>query len=188
MREPWFAQAGCSGRKTLIRREFLLLGALAPGAFVASVAALGGDKLAAPQGPAILSVTGAIANTNAPGRADFDIVNLEHLGLSRLTTWTPWTEGEIQFEGVLGRRLMEAVGAEGTEIHATALNGYEQTIPLGDFQSYDVLLAFRMNGAAMRVRDKGPIWIVYPWSDHPELDDFTTREKSIWQLTDLHVQ
>jgi hypothetical protein len=188
MREPWFAPAGCSGRKTLIRRGLLLLGALAPGALVAALAARGGEKLAAPHGPAILSVTGAIANTNAAGRADFDIPNLEHLGLSRLTTWTPWTEGEIEFEGVLGRRLMEAVGALGTEVHAIALNGYEHTIPLGDFQSYDVLLAFRMNGAAMRVRDKGPIWIIYPWSNHPELDDFTTREKSIWQLTALHVR
>jgi len=155
---------------------------------VTAVSTLGGEKLAAPQGPAILSVTGAIANTTAPGRADFDLGNLEHLGLSRLTTWTPWTEGEIEFEGVLGRRLMEAVGAEGTEIHATALNGYQQMIPLGDFQSYDVLLAFRMNGIAMRVRDKGPIWVVYPWSDHPELDDFITREKSIWQLKALHVR
>ena len=155
---------------------------------MASAAARGGEKLEAPQDPAVLSVTGAIANTNSPGCADFDIANLELLGLSRLTTWTPWTEGEIEFEGVLARRLMEAVGAEGTQVHATALNGYEHTIPLGDFENYDVLLAFRMNGAVMRVRDKGPIWIVYPWSDHPELDDFTTREKSIWQLAALHVR
>src|SRR5687767_11080100 len=149
MREPWFAQAGCSGRKRLVRGEFLLLGALAPGVVVASAAARGGEKLEAPQGPAALSVTGTIANTNGPGCADFDIANLERLGLSRLATWTPWTEGEIEFEGILARRLMEAVGAQGTQVHATALNGYEHTIPLGDFEDYDVLLAFRMNGALM---------------------------------------
>jgi hypothetical protein len=83
---------------------------------------------------------------------------------------------------------MEAVGATGTEIDASALNEYEQTIPMDDFYSYDVLLALRMNGDPMRVRDKGPIWIVYPRSDHPELDDFITREKSVWQLTALHVR
>ncbi|MGH6898555.1 MAG: molybdopterin-dependent oxidoreductase [Geminicoccaceae bacterium] len=172
----------------LIRRLFLLQGALALGVAVAPVPSMGGGILAPPQSPAILTVTGAIANTNAPGRADFDIVNLEHLGLTRLITWTPWTEGEVEFEGVLARRLMEAVGATGTEISATALNGYAHTIPIGDFHSYDVLLAFRMNGTLMRVRDKGPIWIVYPWSDHPELDDFVTREKSIWQLIALDVR
>jgi hypothetical protein len=61
-------------------------------------------------------------------------------------------------------------------------------IPIDDFHRYDVLLAVRMNGQLMRTRDKGPIWIVYPWSGHPELDDFLTREKSIWQLNALHVR
>ena len=155
---------------------------------MASVTALGGEKLAPPQDQVILTVTGAIANTNAPGRADFDLGNLEQLGLTKLVTWTPWTEGEIEFEGVLARRLMAAVGAEGTEVQATALNDYEEAIPLADFQSYDVLLALRMNRRPMRVRDKGPVWIIYPWSGHPELDDFLTREKSVWQLTALDVR
>jgi hypothetical protein len=136
----------------------------------------------------VLTVTGAIGRTNAPGQADFDLRALERLGLVRLTTWTPWTEGEIEFEGVWARRLMEAVRARGTEVDALALNDYEQTIPLEDFDKYDVLLATRVNGRLMRVRDKGPIWIVYPWSGHPELDDFATREKSVWQLSALHVR
>ena len=58
----------------------------------------------------ILTVTGAIGRTNGPGRIEFDLDALERLGLSKLTTWTPWTEGEIEFEGVWARRLMEAVG------------------------------------------------------------------------------
>jgi hypothetical protein len=136
----------------------------------------------------VLTVTGAIGLTNAPGRAEFDLNMLERLGLGRLTTWTPWTEGEVEFQGVLARRLMEAIGANGTEVDALALNDYEQTIPLEDFDRYDVLLATRANGELMHVRDKGPIWIVYPWSEHPELDDFATREKSVWQLSALHVR
>jgi hypothetical protein len=169
------------------RRQFLGHGALAL-AIALPIAAQGEESLAPPQDPVILTVTGAIANTNAPGRADFDLANLEHLGLSKLVTWTPWTENEIEFEGVLARRLMAAVGAKGTEVHAIALNEYDQTIPLADFQTYDVLLALRMGGRPMRVRNKGPIWIIYPWSDHPELDDFLTREKSVWQLAALHVR
>jgi hypothetical protein len=73
-------------------------------------------------------------------------------------------------------------------VEARALNDYEEVIPIEEFHKYDVLLAMRMNGALMRVRDKGPIWIVYPWSDNPELDDFATREKSVWQLSVLHVR
>jgi hypothetical protein len=179
---------GRTGRNALIRRKFLFLGALGLGIATAPVPSEAGEDSAPPQTPATLTVTGAIAHTNGSGAAAFDIADLERLGLTKLVTWTPWTEGEIEFEGILARRLMEAVGATGTEIDASALNEYEQTIPMDDFYSYDVLLALRMNGNPMRVRDKGPIWIIYPWSDHPELDDFITREKSVWQLTALHVR
>jgi hypothetical protein len=136
----------------------------------------------------ILSVTGAISGSDGSRRIDFDLNALEQLGLHKLRTWTPWTEGEVEFEGVWARRLIEAVGARGTEVKARALNDYEEVIPIDDFRRYDVLLAVRMNGQLMRTRDKGPIWIVYPWSGHPELDDFATREKSVWQLNALHVR
>lgn len=170
------------------RQQFLLL----TGALALSVAgalpSFAADGLAPPRGRIVLTVTGAIGNTTTLGRAEFDLEALDRLGSSKLTTWTPWTEGEIAFEGVLARRLMEAVEARGTEVHAVALNDYECTIPLEDFERYDVLLATRLNGQPMQVRDKGPIWIVYPWSGHSELDDFATREKSVWQLSALHVR
>jgi hypothetical protein len=171
------------------RRQLLLLtGASTLSVVGAPLTSVAGDGLATPHDEVVLTVTGAIGNTNAPGRAEFDLNMLERLGLSSLKTWTPWTEGEIEFEGVWARRLMEAVNAKGTQVHAKALNDYQYTIPLEDFDRYDVLLATRVNGQLMRVRDKGPIWIVYPWSGHPELDDFATREKSIWQLSALHVR
>ena len=103
----------------------------------------------------ILSVTGAISGHGGSGRIDFDRKDLEQLGLTKLTTWTPWTEGEVEFEGVWARRLMEAVGARGTEVEARALNDYVEVIPIDDFHRYDVLLAVRMNGQLMRTRDKG---------------------------------
>jgi hypothetical protein len=171
------------------RRPFLVLsGAAALSCLEGRLIGPAADGLALPREQVVLTVTGAIGFTNAPGRADFDLEMLERLGRGRLRTWTPWTEGEVEFEGVLARRLMEAVAARGTEVDALALNDYAQTIPLEDFHRYDVLLATRVNGQLMRVRDKGPIWIVYPWSEHPELDDFGTREKSVWQLSSLHVR
>jgi hypothetical protein len=169
------------------RRLVSLPGALAVCALGVPTTSLGAEASVARE-RVILTVTGAIAKADVAGRVDFDVSEFEHLGLSRLKTWTPWTDGEIEFEGVWARRLMEAVGARGSEVEARALNDYKEVIPIEDFHSYDVLLALRMNGRLMRARDKGPIWIVYPWSDHPELDDFATREKSVWQLSALHVR
>jgi hypothetical protein len=171
------------------RRRLLPLPAvLALCAIGMPIAPLCAENLPRPQGRIILTVTGVLASASKSRRVEFDLRALEHLGLSKLITWTPWTNGEVEFEGVLARRLMDAVGARGTEVEARALNDYKEVIPIEDFSRYDVLLALRMNGQPMRVRDKGPIWIVYPWSDHPELDDFTTREKSVWQLNALHVR
>jgi hypothetical protein len=155
---------------------------------VAMSAPLRADDLPRPADRVILTIAGAITRTNAPGQAEFDRAMLEELGLTRLRTWTPWTEGEPEFEGVLALRLMAAVGATGTTVRAVALNDFESAIPLADFEHYPVLLATRIDGKQLRVRDKGPIWIVYPWSGHPELDDLPTRRKSVWQLRSLHVQ
>ena len=146
------------------------------------------NDLPRPTEQVILTIAGAITRTNAPGQAEFDHAMLEQLGLTRLRTWTPWTEGEPEFQGVLARQLMAAVGATGTTVRAVALNDFESTIPLADFERYPVLLATSIDGRQLEVRDKGPIWIVYPWSDHPELDDLPTRRKSVWQLSSLHVQ
>ena len=98
------------------------------------------DQLPRPEGPVILTVEGAITHTNAPGAAEFDLAMLERLGLVRLRTWTPWTDGELEFEGVPAQRLMEAVGAAGSAVRASALNDFESTIPLADFA--------RLSGAA----------------------------------------
>ena len=143
--------------------------------------------LEAPTGRVILTVTGRIAVTNADDRAEFDSIMLENLGLSTLRTWTPWTEGEPEFSGIRAKTLMARVGAEGATVLARALNDYEIAIPLSDFDRYPVLIAMAVDGERLRTRDKGPLWVIYPWSDHPELDDRVTRQKSIWQLQSLHV-
>jgi len=145
-------------------------------------------ELQAPDDAVILTIEGAITRTNAPGRAEFDRAMLEEIGLRRLRTWTPWADGEQEFEGIPMTELMAAVGATGTTLRAVALNDFESVIPLADFERYPVLLAMRIEGRQLEVRDKGPLWIVYPWSDYPELDDLPTRRKSVWQLRSLHVR
>jgi len=176
---------GSNGRLTRRRLVFGGLLVLVGGAVGAGAAS---EELPAPQEPVMLTVSGAIGATNAPGGAEFDRAMLERLGVRSLRTWTPWTEGVNEFAGILARDLMSAVQAAGSELLATALNDFKAVIPVSDFQSYDVLLATSMNGAPLAVRDKGPIWVIYPWADHPELDDLLTRRKSVWQLRHLHVQ
>lgn len=84
--------------------------------------------------------------------------------------------------------LLDAVGADGETVKAIALNDYMIDIPISDVERYEVLLALKMNGEYMRVRDKGPIWIVYPYDQYDELNEPGIRERSVWQLRELIVK
>jgi hypothetical protein len=113
---------------------------------------------------------------------------LESLGVTKLKTSTAWTAGESEFEGVLVRDLLEAVGAEGTLVVATAVNDYVVSIPLRELYDYPVLLAFKMDGSYLELRDKGPIWIVYPRDQYKELRNSLIDKNWVWQLSALEVR
>ncbi len=135
------------------------------------------DSLAKPAGTVMLDVTGTIANTNGNGKASFDLDMLEAVGKTTTVTSTAWTEGKSTFEGVLLSDLMKRVGASGKTAVAIALNDYKVDIPVEDFVRYPVILAYRMDGERLKIRDKGPLWIIYPQDDFPELKTKQTQVK-----------
>lgn len=146
------------------------------------------SALPKPSGRVLLTVTGAIERTNAEGRAELDRKTLEAIGLVELKTRTPFTEGETAFRGVLARDLLRYLGARGSQIEASAIDLYHVDIPTEDFDRFDVLIALEANGKELRVRDHGPAWIVYPWSQHDELSKDIYSRRSIWQMTTIDVR
>ena len=146
------------------------------------------SALQKPSGRVILSVTGAIERTNADGRADFDRAMLESIGIVELETTTPFTEGSAVFRGVLARDLLRHLGATGEQIEASAIDLYKVQIPVEDFERYDVLIALEADGKKLRVRDHGPAWVIYPWSQHKELGKEVYSRRSIWQMNAIEVQ
>jgi hypothetical protein len=146
------------------------------------------EDLPQPQGKPILSVSGNIRNFNVADAAQFDREMLEALGMEVIETVTPWYEGRTRFEGISLEKLMQRVGAEGTTVTAVALNDYVTTIPMEDFKKFRVLLALKRDGAYMPVRDKGPLFIVYPYDSDPQLATQTYYGRSAWQLAKLIVQ
>lgn len=157
--------------------------------FLASLPARGEPgSLPAPTGRPILEIGGAIERTNAPGKALFDLAMLESLGLRELATTTPWTRGEQRFSGIDPRALLDAVGARGSVLEAEALDGYRVAVPISDFERFPMLLATRRDGRPMPVRERGPLWLVYPWSSHPEAAEQPYRGRAIWQLRSIVVR
>lgn len=145
------------------------------------------DRLSLPSDKVILSVSGRIHAFNKNGSAEFDRAMLEALGMESFETTTPWYNGPVKFEGVRMQKLMQAVGASGDSVTATALNDYTTDIPIADFERYGVLLALRRDGNEMPVRDKGPLFIVYPYDSRPELKSQKFYSRSAWQVAKLEV-
>jgi hypothetical protein len=145
-------------------------------------------KLPPPTGEPILTVEGNIQVTNGDGKARFDRAMLEELGMSSVETTTPWFDRSTVFEGILVDRIMKRVGANGTEVVAIALNDYRTTIPLKDFEDFGVILALKRNNEYMNVKDKGPLFIIYPYDGDPELKSQKYYARSVWQLSRLIVQ
>lgn len=83
---------------------------------------------------------------------------------------------------------MDFVGAKGTKVTAVALNDYVTTIPLDDFNRFNVLLAFKRDENYMPVRDKGPLFIVYPYDSDQQLQSQVYYMRSAWQVSKLIVE
>jgi hypothetical protein len=150
--------------------------------------------LAAParaQGPAgreVLLVTGRIAESHRAQGARFDLAALEALGRTELVTRTAWTGAEPQrFAGVPLARLVEAVGAAGEVLRGVALNDYAIRAPLAELLRDGAFLATRQDDQPLRIRDRGPVWMIFPWSERPSLDNAVVRERAIWQLRRIEI-
>lgn len=90
-----------------------------------------------------------------------------------------------------GPRLRDVFGDQeiGSEdmIRLRALNDYSTEMPASEALDYDVILALSMNGERLSVRDKGPIWVIYPMSEHEELREPRFNDRLVWQLSSVEL-
>lgn len=157
-------------------------------AFLLLAAMISWAGASAETSPPILTVFGKINAGKFPGGARFSRDGLFALGPQTLVTETHFTTGAQRFEGVPLSALLDAVEASGSTLTATALDGYSIDLPVKDARRFGVFLAMTWNGETMKVRNKGPIWIIYPISRHPELNTEKYSARSIWQLKTLTVK
>jgi len=160
--------------------------AIAIGAFALSAA--GAHALDKPTGRVILTIEGAINQTNNGPLAQFDMKMLEKLPQHSFSTQTPWYPDLVTFTGPLLRDVLAAVGAKGSKITAVALNDYKTEIPVEDATRHDVIVAHLMNNRPMPVREKGPLFIIYPFDTKAELRSELYYNRAAWQLNALRIR
>ena len=166
------------------RRGFCIAVALGPASGAAGARA---DALQAPTGAAVLTVSGRIRNPNVGGNAVFDMPMLERLPHHEIHTRTPWYPEARRFSGPRLRDVLERAGADGVTVRAIALNDYRVDIPMEDARRYDVIVARLLDGAPMPVREKGPLFVMYPFDAVPALRTAVHYSRCIWQLQAIEV-
>jgi hypothetical protein len=168
----------------LLRRAALALGF---GLALATTNLATADGLSAPQGRVILTISGNIAHSNQGKDAAFDMAMLEALPQHSFTTRTPWYDKPVKFTGPRLADVLAAVKAQGQTIHATAINDYTIRIPAAD-AAEGVIVARLLDDKPMAVRDKGPLFVVYPFDSKTSLRSSVYYERSIWQLKRMSIE
>lgn len=189
---------GVRDSRNLNRRAFLGVAAagaaagLMPGGGLAASTlpkpTLPKPTLAKPAGEVLLEVGGAIENTNRPGRAAFDDAMLLALPQVSFRTSTIWTKGEKTFSGPALSSVLDAVGAGPGKISAGAANDYRVTLSRDLIEPQVPIIANRIDGKPFSLRERGPLWVIFPYDRAVRYRTETIYEMSIWQLTTLTVR
>lgn len=149
--------------------------------------AVAAEDMAAPTGDAVLTLSGNLSVTNVNEFLVFDREALFALGGYKFETSTIWTDGVHSFEGVSLETLVGLIGAEEGTLLATAINDYTIEIPVTDAVEGGPMIAYLMDGEEMSIRDKGPLWVIYPYDSSFEYRTEVVYARSIWQLDRIEV-
>ena len=131
---------------------------------------------------ALLTVAGIGDSPVEIDRAEF-----EDMEAKTFTTTTIWTEGDITFTGVPLAALLDELGVDDGVLLASAVNDYSIEFPVEEARKDGPIVAYLMNGEPMSVRDKGPLWIVFPYDSDPAFQSEVVYSRSIWQLVRIEV-
>jgi hypothetical protein len=158
---PWFG-AACPALS-----RALLIGVLSLASSQAAVAA-----------GAVLQLVGA-----GDEALDLSLDDLEAMQQVVVATENEFSDGVVSYRGPLVRDVLALVGLDKLdEVRFTAANDYFVDIPTRDFRDYDAILAMEADGEKLGRREKGPLWLMYPISDHSELRDPVYLRRLIWQV------
>lgn len=123
---------------------------------------------------------------NGAEEVGFTLAQIGEMPKSTIVTDTEFTDGLVEYKGPLVRDVLEKLGmGEAETVRFSAANDYFVDIPTSDFREYDVILAMEADGVALTRRTKGPLWLMYPIADFPELRDRIYNNRLIWQVVKI---
>ena len=172
---------------------------------MAAVLALGAASPIQADGPVMLTVTGAVENTNR-GPADpemdklfafnevsfenameFDLGALE--GLPQATVKADFPKGGpmVEFTGPTLSDVLAAAGAEGETVTVQAMDGYAVEVAMEELVGNGAVVALARDGKPFGIGGFGPAQIVFPRAERADLAEMPD-DWWIWQIYHIKVE
>lgn len=167
--------------------------------------ALSGHVPALAEGPALLTVTGEIENTNrGPVDPDYDklfvfnevsfdkAMQFDQDALAALPQQTIQTDfpkggSTVEFSGPLLADVLAAAGASGEMVTLRAMDSYAVEAPLEELTEKGAMIALMRDGRALGIGDFGPAQIVFPRAEREDLSDMPD-DWWIYQVYNITVE
>ena len=192
------------------KRQFLGAAALAGG--VLPLAATAAQPLQAATGPALLTVSGAIAH---PNRGPLDpaldqMMAKQKLGFTQARAFDfaallklpavavkPTLEYDAKAHRLHGPLLLDVLAvagakiAEGSKLVLRAVDGYAVVVSLAQARAWRMIVATHLDGQPMPLGGLGPLWAVFDPGSAPELAARPLAERYAscpWALYHIEVQ
>jgi hypothetical protein len=172
------------------KRQFLTTAALAGGLIPAVWPTLTEAAAKAARGPALLTVTGAIANVN---RGPFDpvldqMMHKQRLGFDKAHAFDfealsalsardirPTLEYDGKLHALRGPALLDVLKAAGAKVGdggklvLRAVDGYAATLTVAEARRLGFIIATHIDGQPMALGGLGPLWAIYDADKVPEM-------------------
>ncbi|NDW05121.1 hypothetical protein [Jiella pacifica] len=131
-----------------------------------------------------------LVSVTAGGRTmTFSRNDLAALPQTRFETKAPWIATPAVFEGPSVAALLRAFAPEATFERAEigALDDYMVAAEVPRLVADGAIFAIRQDGAFMPVAQKGPVLVIFPFDDRPELQDKSHFGLCIWQISQIRL-
>jgi hypothetical protein len=156
------------------------------GFLAAGMACLLAVGTAAAASAAELALRWVKANGDVLGEKVLTTEELEAMPQEIFTTNTPWTTAPTEFKGPSIKSLAALGEVPAAKANIIAINDYSAEIPAQDWETHGATLAVRLNGETMRIREKGPFWVMYPIDADPKvLDTQLYHSRMVWQVKSI---
>jgi len=138
----------------------------------------------AQEGQPLLTISGDISGTEP---MVLDAEALLDLPQVEIRTSTLWTDGLETFSGPSLMDVLALAGAGSGDLELIALNDYSVILPRDLVEPSAPILAIHRNGERFSVRDKGPLWVIFPFDRSNRYRTEQVYALSVWQLAEISV-